>query len=139
MLLGEVACGSNSLSQSRFIASQVDWRTYQANHRDEWLACLRHTFQGIDAENVSVPHSTINITAIHAYRPAWSSEQVGRINSEQLVTLLKDKLPEEEVNLAVQEILMDAAISPDGLDFDDFVRLVREESSDSLMDLYDAR
>ena len=67
--------------------------------------------------------------------------QIGRINSEQLIALLKDKLPEEGVNLAVQEILMDAAISPEGLDFDDFVRLIREDSSDSLasMDLYDAR
>lgn len=36
---------------------------------------------------------------------------------------------------------MDAAISPEGLDFDDFVRLIREDSSDSLasMDLFDAR
>ena len=70
-----------------------------------------------------------------------SVSQIGRINSEQLIALLKDKLPEEGVNLAVQEILMDAAISPEGLDFDDFVRLIREDSSDSLasMDLFDAR
>ena len=56
--------------------------------------------------------------------------------------LLREKLPEGEVNLAVQEILMDAAVSPEGLDFDDFCRLVREDSvTDSLasMDLYDAR
>lgn len=53
MLLSEVANGSSSLSQSQFIASQIDWRTFQANHRDEWLACLRNTFQEIDADNVS--------------------------------------------------------------------------------------
>ena len=83
----------------------------------EWLACLRNTFAGIDVD------------------------QDGRIRSDELVELLREKLPEGEVNLAVQEILMDAAVSPDGLDFDDFCRLVREDSSDSLasMDLYDAR
>jgi hypothetical protein len=45
------------------------------------------------------------------------------------------------VNLAVQEILMDAAVSPEGLDFDDFCRLVREDSNDSLasVELYDSR
>ena len=95
----------------------MDWRSFQANHRDVWLSCLKSTFEGIDGG------------------------KDGRINADQLINLLKDKLPEEEVNLAVQEILMDAAISPEGIDFDDFVRLVREDSSDSLasVDLYDAR
>ena len=34
MLLKEVAgSSSESMSQSQFIASQVDWRQYQTNHR----------------------------------------------------------------------------------------------------------
>ncbi len=49
-----------------------------------------------------------------------------------------------QVNLAVQEMLMDAAMGPEGIDFDEFCRLVREDSSESLasvhgLDLYDAR
>ncbi len=117
-LLREVAGSSNtSLSQSQFIASQIDWRQFQTNHREEWLDCLKSTFNDI---------------CIHGQ---------GRLQTEDLVKLLRDKLPEGEVNLAVEEILMDVGSSIEGLDFDDFCRLVREDSRDSLssMDLYDAR
>ena len=35
MLLSEVSgASSSSITQSQFIASQVDWRSFQANHRD---------------------------------------------------------------------------------------------------------
>lgn len=52
-------------------------REFQANHRGEWLACLRSAFQGLDAN------------------------ADGRIGTEEIVALLKDKLPEEEVCLFV--------------------------------------
>lgn len=42
-------------------------------YRDDWLACMRSTFEGLD-----IDHD-------------------GLIGSEQLVELLREKLPEEEV------------------------------------------
>jgi len=109
VLLREVALGdSNALSQSAFLASQVDWREFQANHREEWLDCLQSAFAGLDKNGD------------------------GRISAEEIVGLLRDKLPEEEVNLAVQETLMDAALGSEGLDFDDFARLLRADSMSDL-------
>lgn len=101
----------------------MDWRAFQANHRDEWLDCLRKTFEAIDVD------------------------RDGNVQVKELVDLLSSKLPESEVNLAVQEMLMDTAIGPDGLDFDDFAALVGEESIDGFsqnssvhgLDLFDAR
>ena len=59
------------------------------------------------------------------------------------MALLSSKLPEEEVNQAVSETLMEAACGPEeGIDFEDFVSLLREDSNASLsssVDLYDAR
>ena len=56
---------------------QVDWRAFQANHRGEWLSCLRKTFQDLDVD------------------------QSGRLSTETLVRLLSDKLPEGEVRREV--------------------------------------
>ena len=61
---------------------QVDWRQYQNNHRDEWLACMRSTFEGLDID------------------------RDGLIGSEQLVELLREKLPEEEVCVPHQSFVI---------------------------------
>ncbi|GIL43935.1 hypothetical protein Vafri_1520 [Volvox africanus] len=126
-LLRQVTVGGNEgLTASQFIASQVDWRTFQANHRAEWLDCLRKAFEGLGG----------------------GSGPDGRVSLDQLMAALHEKLPEEEVNLAVQESLMDAAVEADAVDFDAFVRLMRCNSNDSLAsagsselsyDLYDPR
>ncbi|GFH31251.1 protein kinase domain-containing protein, partial [Haematococcus lacustris] len=50
----------------------------------------------------------------------------GRVGADSIVALLRNKLPEDEVNLAVQETLMDTAMGhSDGLDFDAFERFLR--------------
>ncbi|GIL95565.1 hypothetical protein Vretimale_1571, partial [Volvox reticuliferus] len=126
-LLRQVTVGGNEgLTASQFIASQVDWRTFQANHRAEWLDCLRKAFEDLGG----------------------GSGPDGRVSLDQLMAALHEKLPEEEVNLAVQESLMDAAVEADAVDFDAFVRLMRCNSNDSLAsagsselsyDLYDPR
>ncbi|KAG2495634.1 hypothetical protein HYH03_006234 [Edaphochlamys debaryana] len=126
-LLRQVSVGTGEgLTASQFIASQVDWRSFQANHRAEWMQCLRHAFEELGG----------------------GAGGAGAISVEQLEAALNDKLPEEEVNLAVQESLMDAAVEADVVDFDAFVRLMRCNSSDSLgsgasselsYDLYDPR
>mmetsp|Transcript_11822 Transcript_11822/g.32269 ORF Transcript_11822/g.32269 Transcript_11822/m.32269 type:complete len:1088 (+) Transcript_11822:41-3304(+) len=108
-LLREVSIGGDNVSQSAFLASQVDWREFQRNHREEWLECLRNAFQGLD------------------------KNKDGRICGEEILAILKEKLPEEEVNLAVQETMMDAAVmSEEGMSFDDFQALFH---SDSVADL----
>jgi hypothetical protein len=43
------------------------------NHREEWLACLRATFEGLDRD------------------------RDGRISTAEIMRVLMDKLPEEEV------------------------------------------
>ncbi len=53
-------------------------RSFQANHREEWLACLRKAFDGL------------------------ARQTDGRIGEDQIVALLKDKLPEEEVSQGVR-------------------------------------
>ncbi|GFR39841.1 hypothetical protein Agub_g336 [Astrephomene gubernaculifera] len=126
-LLRQVSGGAQEgLTASQFIASQVDWRSFQANHRSQWLDCLRKAFAELGG----------------------GQGPGGRVTVEQLVAALSDKLPEEEVNLAVQDSLMDAAVETDAMDFDGFVRLMRCNSSDSLAsgassemsyDLYDPR
>ncbi len=50
-------------------------REFQANHRDEWLACVRKAFDGL------------------------ACKTDGKIREDQIVALLRDKLPEEEVRL----------------------------------------
>ncbi len=52
---------------------QVDWRAFQANHRDEWLACLKKTFHALDKDGT------------------------GRVGIDDITALLQDKLPENEV------------------------------------------
>eukprot|EP00798_Chlamydomonas_sp_ICE-L_P012360 gene12360-15541_t len=75
ILLREVAVGSanSTISQAQFIASQVDWRAFEANHREEWTKCLMKTFEDID------------------------TSKTGRINMGEIMRLLGEKLPEEEV------------------------------------------
>jgi hypothetical protein len=37
------------VNKAAFAASQMDWDDFQVNHRDEWLECLRSTFDGLSA------------------------------------------------------------------------------------------
>lgn len=110
-------CQSRAVSRNQFIASQVDWRDLQINHRDEWLASLRRTFEEMD------------------------TDKDGVLDKDELTSMLANRLPSEAaVNDAVNELLLDVACS-DGVDFNDFVRMMREDSRSSMgsLDLYDAR
>lgn len=51
----------------------VDSSSTQMNHRDEWLACLRATFDGLDRDGD------------------------GRISTAEIMKVLSTKLPEDEV------------------------------------------
>ena len=109
---------SREVSRTQFIASQVDWKEIQANHRDEWLVSLRKTFDEMD------------------------QDKDGVLDKEELASLLASRLPSEEaVNEAVNELLLDVACS-DGVNFSEFLQMMREDSHHSLgssLDLYDAR
>lgn len=58
------------------LVMQIDWRAFQANHRAEWLECLRAAFAGLD------------------------SDRDGRVHVEELMRLLQDKLPEDAVSVS---------------------------------------
>ncbi|MEW5299911.1 MAG: hypothetical protein WDW36_002881 [Sanguina aurantia] len=100
----------------------VDWHEFEVNHRDEWLACLRKTFSTLDVDGD------------------------GLLQVDELIAVLRDKLPEDEVNSAVQESLVEAAVlDSDGLSFEDFVKLLRSgsidgtSSSTAALEIYDPR
>lgn len=107
-----------SVALSEFVASQIDWESLQKNHYEEWLRCLKRTFEELDRDKNGV------------------------IQAEDMIRLLKDKLPEQEVNLAVEDALIDACALEEGeMDFDTFVEMFRQPSSESLMSLdqFDSR
>lgn len=54
---------------------QVDWRTFQANHRAEWMSCLRKAFEELGG----------------------GAGPGGALSLEALMAALNEKLPEEEV------------------------------------------
>jgi hypothetical protein len=61
------------VSRSQFLASQLDWRKLQQNHREMWLECARDTFSSLD------------------------TDQDGVIGANELVRILRGKLPDADI------------------------------------------
>lgn len=116
-LLDQVDPSHTGLVQrGQVVACLMDWRVMQQTFSDQWLALSRHTFEAMD-EN----HD-------------------GLIGVEDLIASLKRKLPGEEVAAAVKHALQEAGAdeNSNALDFNEFMRMLRVTSVDSL-DLYDDR
>lgn len=119
ILMDQLDLNSNStIEPSAFVASQLDWSDLQRNNKELWLQCAQKAFQDLD----------------QGLR--------GHITTEGLVASLRKKLPDEEINHAVEDALVEAGIiDSEQLDFEAFLRMVQMgslESHDNL-DLYDSR
>lgn len=102
---------------SQFMASQVDWQAVQRNSHEEWLESVRQAFDNLD------------------------KDADGRIDSQDFLHTLRQKLPPAEVDAAVENAAVEMCADELDMDFEGFVRLLRVDSSDSLhsLDQYDAR
>ena len=73
-LAQEVGLGDGDVvGLSQFAASQLDWVDFQVNHREEWMRCLKATFEDLD------------------------KDKDGVISTAEIMKVLADKLPEGEV------------------------------------------
>ena len=110
---------SNKIEPSEFVASQIDWPALQQTNKELWLECAKRAFQDLD------------------------KEAQGRINAEALVSSLRSKLPDDEIDFAMEDALAEAGIAdPEALDFEGFLRMVQIGSSyDSLdsLEQYESR
>ena len=109
---------NDTIEASEFVASQLDWRDLQSNNKDLWIECARRAFEDLD------------------------SRSAGHITVENIVSSLRDKLPEEEINYAVENALVDSGImDPEEVDFEGFLKIVQMGSRTSLdsLDQYDPR
>jgi calcium-dependent protein kinase len=131
---------SGQVAKSQFAASQMDWAAVQSSHTERWLRCARRAFADLDADRDGV------------------------VSTEDMVALLRHKLPPAEVEAAVRQALEEAARrrpgsaagsaggsvhgppSPrgadasqrNGLNFRQFMRMLHVGSADSL-DVFDDR
>lgn len=117
-LMQSMAPGNRGhLKMSQFLASQFDWQEIQENSRDQWLECARRAFGDLDKDSD------------------------GLLKNDDIIDLLRNKLPEAEVDSAVQQASMEMFADEMHMDFEGFVSLIRQDSSDSLnsLDQYDER
>ena len=101
-----------------FIASQLDWKDLQRNNKELWIECAKHAFEGLDLS------------------------ETGHITTEKLLNSLREKLPEDELDYAVEDALVEAGIKdPEQVDFESFLKMVTLGSQASLdsLDKYDDR
>lgn len=108
----------DGIDASEFIASQLDWKDLQRNNKELWIQCAKHAFEGLD------------------------SSATGHISTEKLLNSLRQKLPEDEVEYAVEDALVEAGIKdPEQVDFESFLKMVTLGSQASLdsLDKYDDR
>lgn len=107
---------SGWVERVRVVASLMDWRTLQQSYTEQWMALARQAFTNMD------------------------NNGDGYITVDQILQTLQGKLQEEELALAVKQVLEEAGQSADvpGIDFNDFLRMLKVGSVDSL-DLYDDR
>ena len=103
------------VTRSAFVASQLDWRKLQENHTAMWLECARDTFRALDSNGDGV------------------------LSSADLVRTLRDKLRDDDVDLAVEEAMVTSCAESCGMTFDHFVRVLRSDSCDLGARLYDSR
>ncbi|MEW5311412.1 MAG: hypothetical protein WDW38_003131 [Sanguina aurantia] len=117
-LLTEVSGSSTGgrLGHVEFAASQIDYRYLQEDHADRWLALARTAFTNLDVD------------------------QDGLLGVDEIIAALRTKLPPGEIRAAVELAMQEAGHGPAsaGLAFEDFMRMLKVRSTDSL-GLYDNR
>ncbi|EFJ45485.1 hypothetical protein VOLCADRAFT_105941 [Volvox carteri f. nagariensis] len=118
--------GSGGIDQAAFAASQMDWRHLQKNHTELWLDLAAKAFREMDTNGDGV------------------------LEVNELLTALRERLPPDEVQSALQLALEEAgarggvlhpgggASDEQGIDFNAFCNLLKVGSMDTL-DLYDDR
>jgi serine/threonine protein kinase/Ca2+-binding EF-hand superfamily protein len=112
-LLEQVGLGrshqSNGIGETEFLASQLDWKDLQRNNKELWIECARKAFQELD------------------------NSGAGSISIEKLLRNLGNKIPDEEVDFAVEDALVDANLKdPEQVDFEGFMKLATIDSHASL-------
>lgn len=119
ILMRELDVNSDGQVQAHeFVASQLDWTTLQQSNRELWLESARRAFS------------------------ALGSDEEGRLRLDAVLGTLRAKLPADEVDYAVEDVLVEAGYADaDELDFEGFLRMVQVGSLDSLdsLDQYDPR
>eukprot|EP00884_Botryococcus_braunii_P014384 jgi/Botrbrau1/22947/Bobra.0030s0022.1 len=106
------------LSKAAFFASQVDWHSIQTHNKELWLEACKRVFADLD------------------------SNKNNALKSEDLVKHLREKLPQAEIDCAVENALQSAGhADAETLDFEGFLRLVSQEDPSFLGELehYDDR
>lgn len=73
------------VAKSQLAASQMDWKALQENQTERWLRCARRAFADLD------------------------TDRDGLVSTEDMVALLRHKLPPAEVELAVRQALVEAS------------------------------
>jgi len=73
------------VAKSQLAASQMDWKALQENQTERWFRCARRAFADLD------------------------SDKDGLVSTEDMVALLRHKLPPAEVEQAVRQALVEAA------------------------------
>lgn len=73
------------VAKSQLAASQIDWAELQTNHSEEWLRLARRAFADLD------------------------SDRDGLVSAEDMIALLRHKLPPSEVDRGVKQALLEAA------------------------------
>lgn len=130
---------TGKVAKSQVAASQIDWRVLQQSQTERWLKCVRRAFMDLDTDGDGI------------------------ISSDDMVAMLRNKLPKAEVEVAVRHALQEAARRSegsmhrrseagdsvhsngsggdsvrDGMSFRQFLRMLRAGSTDCL-ELYDDR
>ncbi|GAX86176.1 hypothetical protein CEUSTIGMA_g13589.t1, partial [Chlamydomonas eustigma] len=109
---------SGQIQKSALAASQLDWKELQQHHYQQWRRLVHNTFEGLDRDHDGI------------------------LKQSDLTKALRACLPEERVDEAVAEALIEAghssADSNAGIDFETFMNMLKVSSLDSL-DMYDDR
>lgn len=110
---------SGEIRESEFVASQIDWNVLQRNNKDLFLDCARAAFEGL------------------------GPSAGGGIPVDRLIDLLRQKLPEAEIDYAVEDgLLQSGYVDAEDVDFEGFLKLLHTtDDREQLMRLeqYDAR
>jgi calcium-dependent protein kinase len=76
---------TGTVAKSQLAASQMDWKALQEGQTERWFRCARRAFADLD------------------------SDKDGLVSTEDMVALLRHKLPPAEVEMAVRQALVEAA------------------------------
>ncbi|KDD75667.1 hypothetical protein H632_c560p0 [Helicosporidium sp. ATCC 50920] len=119
LLEGLDADAEGRLDTSAFVASQLDWASLAASNRDLFLDSARRAFEGLGADEAS-----------------------GRLSTDALLGVLRSRLPETEVDWAVEDALVGAGYADaEEIDFEGFLKIMRANSVDDVgaLEQYDPR